>query len=218
MKSEGSVRAQLAKSKLVFWDFDGVIKDSLSVKTEAFEKLFLPYGQKIVQRVKQHHEANGGVSRFKKMPLYLFWACGEVTDEQVKKFCNAFSELVVQAVIDSPWVPGVLDYLANNHQTKYFVIVTATPQDEIDKILTALEIDDFFGEVFGAPAEKKDVIKSVLEEQKITPNQALMIGDTETDLLAAQTNLVPFLVRKTSLNLHLQRLYSGPQFTDLSCE
>ena len=29
-------------ARVIFWDFDGVIKDSVPVKTEAFRKIFLP--------------------------------------------------------------------------------------------------------------------------------------------------------------------------------
>ena len=188
----------------------------MSVKTLAFEKLFLVYGQKIAQKVKQHHEANGGMSRFEKMPLYLSWAGEVVRDELVGKFCNLFSHTVLQSVIDSPWVPGVYEYLSINHLEKYFVLVTATPQDEIEEILSVLEITQFFRQVFGAPTKKEDVIRSVLKEQKIAPDKALMIGDAETDLLAAKANQVPFILRRTDLNRSLQEKFEGISFSDLT--
>lgn len=208
----------LGASRIIFWDFDGVIKDSISVKTLAFEKLFMPYGQKIVRKVKTHHEANGGVSRFEKMPLYLLWAGENLSDELVDKFCNLFSHAVLQSVINSPWVPGVYEYLSENYKEKYFVLVTATPQDEIETILSSLEINQFFRQVFGAPTSKGDAIRSVLKEQKMMPDKALMVGDADTDLIAAQSNSIPFLLRKTPQNLHLQTSYDGPQFDELSYE
>ena len=33
--------------KMVIWDFDGVIKESIVIKSNAFEKLFQPFGEKI---------------------------------------------------------------------------------------------------------------------------------------------------------------------------
>jgi phosphoglycolate phosphatase-like HAD superfamily hydrolase len=218
MKIGDSPEVLIDRAELIFWDFDGVIKDSVSAKTSAFEKLFLPYGQKIVQKVKQHHEANGGVSRFEKMPLYLSWAGEDVSDELVDKFCNLFSEAVLQSVIESPWVPGVYEYLTSHHREKYFVLVTATPQGEIEKILFALEIDHFFRQIFGAPTKKEDAIRLVLEKQKGVPDDALMIGDAEADLQAAEANSILFLLRRTPQNLHLQNCYDGPQFDELSYE
>ena len=178
----------------------------------------MQYGQQIAQRVKDHHEANLGVSRFEKIPLYLRWAGEKVTHDLVEKFCNLFSEAVFQSVIDANWVPGVYEYLCCNYKEKYFVLVTATPQDEIEKILHVLKIAPFFREVFGAPAKKKDAIRKVLGKQEIMPSKALMIGDTETDLKAAEANLVPFLLRTTHLNRHLQSRYDCLQFNDLGYE
>jgi len=206
------------KTSLIFWDFDGVVKDSVDVKTEAYENLFLPYGVEIARHVRQHHEANGGVSRFDKIPLYLEWAGQSASTEQIEKCCQQFSQAVVQAVIDSPWVPGVHEYLEKHYMDQYFVLVTATPQDEIEKILGSLKLSHCFKEIFGAPTKKDLAIKEVLERLKCSPHEAVMVGDSESDLLAAQANSVPFLLRSTPLNARLQATYQGPIFDDLNDE
>ena len=59
------------KYDLIFWDFDGVIKESVSVKTDAYVELFSLYGSDICKQVRKHHLANGGMSRYDKIPLYL---------------------------------------------------------------------------------------------------------------------------------------------------
>lgn len=208
----------LRAASLIFWDFDGVIKDSVEVKTTAFERLFLPYGAEIARRVRRHHEANGGVSRFDKIPLYLTWAGEPANPAQVEAFCDLFSQAVLQAVIDAPWVPGVCEYLLRHCAEQYFVLVTATPQEEIEQILAALELTHCFREVHGAPTKKASAIEAVLARQKCAPERALMIGDAETDLRAAQANAVPFLLRRTPLNLSVQASYGGPMFYDLNDE
>lgn len=208
----------LRAAPLIFWDFDGVIKDSVEVKTAAFERLFLPYGAEIARRVRQHHEANGGVSRFDKIPLYLAWAGEQASPAQVAAFCERFSQAVLQGVIDAPWVPGVREYLLEHCSKQYFVLVTATPQEEIEQILAALELTHCFREVHGAPTKKASAIGVVLARQKCTPEQALMVGDAETDRQAAQANAVPFLLRRTPLNLSIQASHGGPMFDDLNDE
>lgn len=208
----------MKKCRVLFWDFDGVIKDSVDVKTEAYVSLFLPYGREVATLVRQHHESHGGVSRFDKIPLYLLWAGELATPERIAEFCGRFSSLVLQAVIDSPWVPGVREYLLLNSFRQYFVLVTATPQDEIQKILESLDISQCFREVHGAPKQKTIAIKEVLSRLKCSPANALMIGDAETDLKAAQANSVPFLLRRTSLNLSIQTTHNGPMFENLNHE
>jgi phosphoglycolate phosphatase-like HAD superfamily hydrolase len=208
----------LAQMHVVFWDFDGVIKDSVAVKSVGFEQLFLPYGQEVASRVRQHHEANGGVSRFDKMPVYLSWAGLPATAGNVQKFCERFSQLVQQAVIDAAWVPGVREYLLARHGSQHFVLVTATPQKEIESILHTLDIAQCFRQVYGAPASKTTAIGVVLAHLKCRAEYALMIGDSDADFDAAHANQVSFLLRRTALNQALQQRHVGPAFDGLNLE
>lgn len=125
-------------SKLYFWGFDGVIKDSVNVKTQAYFHLFEPFGLGVAERVRQHHEANGGMSRFDKLPIYLQWAGLEPNKTTVNEYCERFSQKVLQGVIDAPWVAGVEQYLRSNSHQQVFILVSATPQDELEHILHAL--------------------------------------------------------------------------------
>lgn len=196
--------------QLVFWDFDGVIKDSVEVKSVAFERLFLSYGKDVAGKVRLHHEAHGGVSRYEKMPIYLGWADEPVNAARVHEFCQRFSELARQAVIDSAWVPGVREYLQAQHERQHFVLISATPQEEMEQILLALEIYPFFREVHGAPKSKTLAIRDVLQRMGCPSDKVLVVGDSETDLAAAEANRVMFLLRRTALNQFLQERHRGP--------
>jgi len=195
---------QLKQSKTIFWDFDGVIKDSVTVKSDSFEQLFLPYGKEIAAKVRSHHEANGGISRFDKLPIYLKWAGQILTIELIEEYAEKFSQLVKQKVIDSEWVPGILDYLDKNYTCQKFYIITAAPQQEIEEILLALKINHYFKDVIGSPVEKWKAVKKLLYRDKITPDQSIMIGDAITDYNAAIKNEIHFILRKTDLNKNLQ--------------
>ena len=191
--------------KTIFWDFDGVIKDSVWVKSDAFEKLFLPYGKEFARKVRKHHEDNGGMSRFDKLPLYLKWAGLEPSQTLIKEYAENFSILVKQTVIDSEWVRGVLIYLQKNCKKQQFFLVTATPQEEIEAILNALKITEYFSEVIGSPTPKNEAIKMLLDRYNIESGKAVMIGDSISDYMAATENQVKFVLRKTKLNKLLQQ-------------
>jgi HAD superfamily hydrolase (TIGR01549 family) len=201
-------------SKVVFWDFDGVIKDSVEVKSIAFEKLFSIYGSKISRKIREHHEKNGGVSRFDKIPLYMSWTNELVTNEGVQKFCNQFSLLVKQSVIDSPWVPGFLEFIGSNHNKQKHILVTATPKDEIEEILEKLDIKHFFYKVYGSPVLKKDAIFMELNNLAIEPKNAIMLGDSNSDYKAAKNNGILFILRCTDLNKDLQKICKDNTFKD----
>lgn len=206
----------LMNSKLYFWDFDGVIKDSVDVKTQAYFQLFEPFGLDVAERVRQHHEANGGMSRFDKLPIYLQWAGLKPSEIKVDEYCERFSQQVLQGVIDAPWVAGVEQYLRSNSWQQVFVLVSATPQDELEHILHVLDITKCFSGVYGAPTRKQDAIRNTLLARGIDPSESLMIGDAQADLDAAVANQVPFLLRRHSSNNKVFATYTGTSVEDFT--
>jgi len=195
--------------KSLFFDFDGVIKDSVEVKSEAFYDLFLPFGKKVAKMVRKHHEDNGGMSRYDKLPLYLEWAGQPIDQKTIKECASKFSEKVTWRVIDSPWVCGVQDYLQNNHSQQFYLI-TATPQKEIEIILKALKINNRFKEVIGSPTSKDAAVKRIMDQHQLEATDCAMVGDAKSDYKAAKSNDISFVLRKTNLNRNLQ--------TQLECE
>ena len=206
----------LTRARLVFWDFDGVVKESVGVKTEAFMALFAPFGEDVAARVRAHHLANGGMSRLEKMPVYLEWAGQPVTAATIDACCRQFSELVLRSVVAAPWVPGVNQYLRNNRHGQQFVMVSATPQQEIEETLIAIDLDHCFSDVFGAPTRKDNAIRRVLFSQGLPDSACLMVGDATADLDAARRNGVPFLLRRHPDNHHVFRDYDGAFVEDFS--
>lgn len=195
----------IKKAKIIFWDFDGVIKESVSVKSDAFEKLFQPFGIEIAKKVKRHHEKNGGMSRYKKLPIYLDWAGKESSESLVSEYEKKFSDLVINEVINSPWVSGVLEYLKIHANKQKFFIVTATPHQEILLILKELQIKELFEEVIGSPISKQVAISQLINKYSISTDEAIMIGDSSNDYYAAIKNEVQFILRKTEFNKNLQK-------------
>jgi phosphoglycolate phosphatase-like HAD superfamily hydrolase len=206
----------LRAASLVFWDFDGVIKESLTVKADGFERLFLPFGQEVANRVRKHHESHTGISRYEKMPLYLDWAGLPSTTDKVEEFCERFSQLVRVAVIEADWVPGVPEYLRAECRRQQFVLLTATPQREIEEILRSLALEGCFREVFGAPTSKPSAIKDVLMRSPFSSDRVLVVGDSESDVKAAEINGLACLLRSTTFNEDLRRTFRGPTFECLS--
>lgn len=214
--SKAQVPKLLQDARLVFWDFDGVIKESIGAKTEGFRWLVRSAGPKVCNRVQQHHESNGGVSRYDKIPLYLKWADMPTNARTVQRACVEFSEYVTDAVINSPWVPGVPEYLRNNLSSQVFILVTATPSEEIRQILGQLNLLPCFSDVFGAPTPKGDAVAYSLNHHQTTSDRAVFVGDSVTDHEAAISNCVPFLLRRHSLNRHLSSSLRESSFDNLS--
>ena len=58
------------KIKNIFFDFDGVIAESVNAKTEAFREMYIEHGTEIANKVVDYHINHGGVSRFEKFKYY----------------------------------------------------------------------------------------------------------------------------------------------------
>ena len=201
--------SKITASKIVFWDFDGVIKDSVEVKTRAFKELFKKFGADVVRKVGNHHTANGGMSRFEKIPIYLFWAGEDQSQRNVDLYCDKFAYIVEDEVVASDWVPGIQEILKNLSGIPN-ILVTATPQEEIQRILQRLTITNSFSLIFGAPTTKTEGIKTALEKYRIKPEDSIMIGDARADFQAATNCGTNFLLRRTPENLISMPDYDGP--------
>lgn len=202
----------LRRFKLIFWDFDGVIKESLEVKASAFEKLFIEFGENICSKIISHHFANGGISRYKKIPIYLRWCEIKSDEETIDYYCEKFSQIVINKVVDSNWVEGVQSFLKDNFQEFKFIMITATPRYEIEIILKKIGIEKYFQEIFGSEISKSEAINICLKNYRIKFDKALFIGDSESDFKAAMNNNISFLLRETKYNATWKKKYNIPNF------
>ena len=182
-------------SKIIFFDFDGVILDSVEAKTEAFRKLFSPYGAKIVQKVVDYHLSNGGMSRFQKFEYYYRELLGRRLPEKEKESLNrAFSRDVMEGVLAADFVPGALVYLQSLYASSVTtVLISATPEPELFDILIRRDLMRFFDEVHGAPKEKARVMEECLIRYAVKPCESLFYGDAVNDLNASLEVKVPFV-------------------------
>ncbi len=191
------------KYALIFFDFDGVIKESVSVKMDVFVELFKPYGNDVCNKVRQHHLENGGMSRFIKIPLYLKWAKITPTQKKVDELCAKFSSIVKNKVINSEWVLGVENFLHVNKGKCIFIIVSATPQGELEDICKSLKLNRFFSKYYGSPATKSNSIRVSMYDYGVLAESCLMVGDAQADIDAAKDNNINFIFRRHQYNQNL---------------
>lgn len=199
----------------IFFDFDGVIAESVHVKTQAFYKLYLPYGEEIADKVVEHHRANGGVSRFEKFRIYHERFLGKDIDEdKVEELAKQFSNLVMDGVVESPEVPGVGQFLEKYYETLDFWVITGTPTKEIKQIVSRRELNKYFIELCGSPTQKPEWANYLLEKYELDPNKTLFLGDSLSDYKGAKASGTHFALRDYEENEELFSDYTGLRFSD----
>lgn len=182
--------------EIIFFDFDGVIVESIDIKTNAFAKLFESEGKDAVKKVIDYHLRNMGVSRYDKFRyIYREILKRPLDDKRFEMLCNEFAAIVVDDVIEAPYVKGAREFLENGTSKYKCFIVSATPQREIEEILQKRNIRHFFKAVYGSPFKKMDAVKDILVKEAVEPVNAVYIGDALSDYIAAKDNSVNFIAR-----------------------
>jgi len=183
------------KWEAVFFDFDGVILNSVDVKTKSFAKMFREYGPEVEKKVVEYHLANGGVSRFDKFRYYYEEILNKPVNEKIiKKLSKQFSNLVVDGVLASPFISGAKESLENLKRKKTSCyVVSATPHEEINLIVEKKELKGYFEEIHGSPRKKWEICQEIIGRENYNPQNCLFIGDAMSDYEAAQKTGVNFL-------------------------
>lgn len=177
-----------------FFDFDGVLVDSVEVKTKAFAKLFETFGDDVVTQVVNHHRHHGGMTRVEKFRFYhRNFLKRDLDDEELDKLCHRFAQLVVDEVIAAPEIRGAEVFLQQYSQHIPCFVISATPEDEIKLIVKGRGWSDYFKEVRGAPESKENNLEKLLKYYRLMASQCLYFGDAHHDYVAATKWGVNFL-------------------------
>jgi HAD superfamily hydrolase (TIGR01549 family) len=182
--------------RALIFDFDGVIVESEHIKTRAFQTLYRQHGPEVVAAVVAYHEANGGISRRKKIRHCHESLLGTDLDgAKLEALCRWFSALVEDEVVQCDWVPGAREVLASQSKRRPLFVVSGTPQDELTRIVERRGLAEWFTEVHGSPPEKATTIRSILARHGLDPHTVLFVGDAAADWRAARETGVRFIGR-----------------------
>jgi HAD superfamily hydrolase (TIGR01549 family) len=179
----------------IILDFDGVILESVTIKTEAFRSLF-SFSPAHVDEIVQFHIDNGGLSRFDKFRhIYTIILKEDLPQEKFEALSGRFSELVEEAVAKTPFVEGVPEFLEYASERFLLYIVSATPEDELKRIVHQRGIDRFFQGICGSPAKKKNHILRIVRENCLNLRDVIFVGDAANDWEAARQCGIRFVGR-----------------------
>jgi phosphoglycolate phosphatase-like HAD superfamily hydrolase len=179
----------------IILDFDGVILESVDVKTNAFRQLF-SFTPEYVEEIVRYHIENGGMSRFEK--FYHIYSCilkEPLSDKRFNELSQQFSDLVYKAILTTPFVAGSLEFITECYRTYPLHIVTATPDTEIQQIVSARHLEPYFVSVYGSPTTKVAAIEKILKNRGTPLSSVIFIGDSKNDWQAAVTTGVRFIGR-----------------------
>jgi len=188
-------RIAVADFDAVVFDFDGVIIESADIKTGVFARLFEHHPDHLPE-ILALHERLGGISRFVKFEMIHRDILGiPYTDADRDRLGHRCVELVLDAVLTCPMVPGAEATLAALRGKRSSFVASGTPEEELLHICDRRELTGWFAEIHGSPRTKPEIVRDVCARHGLAPEAMLFIGDAWSDYEAALETGMTFLGR-----------------------
>ena len=182
------------KYDAIVFDFDGTLVQSNEIKKWAFGKLYEKYGEDFVRLVTDYHVEHAGISRFVKFRHFHEHLLGlAYNDELGKNLSHNYSQLVFDAIVEAPYVEGAVKFLEKYYQQIPLFVASATPEEELRKIIFRRGMSRYFSNIYGSPATKNEILRLILSNHSWPPERVLMVGDSLADLEGAQSIKTDFM-------------------------
>ena len=177
-------------------DFDGIIVESIPLKTVALRKIFSFAPPEHLDEIIAFHLENGGMSRYDKFRhIYANILDEPLTPEQEERLADEYVGLIFDAMLTVPYVHGAEDLLRDCSRMLPLYIVSATPEAEMHEIARRRDLTKYFVRIYGSPKTKAECIREILDETGGSPAEALFVGDAPNDWQAACETGVRFVAR-----------------------
>lgn len=189
---------KLSNFKTLVFDCDGVILNSNQVKTDAFYKAALPYGEALAEQLVDYHVSHGGISRYTKFEYFLKnivpkdIVAKESFESQLKTLLTKYAQLVRQGLLECEVAPGLKELRKLTRNTKW-LIVSGGDQAELNEIFLKRNLSHLFdGGIYGSPDTKDEILNREIKNSSITL-PALFLGDSKYDYEAASKAKLDFI-------------------------
>ncbi len=177
-------------------DFDGVLVDSVKIKSAAFQSLYADQPAEIQERVMDYHRGNDGISRLVKIRHCHETILGVALSEaELTRLAKRYTAMVEDAVVTAPWVPGARALLEGHVDGVPRFVVSGTPEEEVKRIAERRGMTSWLVEIRGSPPGKADIVRDLIARYRLAPDRCLFVGDAMADWRAAHETGVPFVGR-----------------------
>jgi HAD superfamily hydrolase (TIGR01549 family) len=180
--------------EVIFWDFDGVILNSMPIRDKGFLHIFKEYpAEKVAQLLDFHHQ-NGGLSRYVKIRYFYEKILQEpISEEKVMELAQEFSHIMRQELANTELlIEDSLNFIKKYHSEKKFHIVSGSDEKELQFLCKELGIADYFVSIHGSPTPKKELVSRLIQAHGYSVENCVLIGDSINDYEAAVQNGINF--------------------------
>jgi phosphoglycolate phosphatase len=173
--------------RTIYFDLDGTLTDPKPGITGSIQYAL----KKLGRAVPSQDELTWCIGPPLHASLKMLTGTDALADQALQLYRERFSE--VGLFENSPY-QGIHDTLAAVAATgARMFVATSKPAVYAERIVAHFGLRDYFERVFGSEldgrrVDKRDLLAYALEEAKVDPRHAVMIGDRSHDVIGARTN------------------------------
>lgn len=183
-------------------DFDGTLVESNQIKDHAFETIFSDWPEH-TETMMRWHFAHNSIERREKFCYFIEEVLALTgRNDLIEKLTAKFGELTKAEIIGCPFVNGAEDFLEYIRSCYTVYLVSATPQTDLEQVIEAKGLNDYFKTVYGAPIKKTEALKKIMLSEKASVNEVLFIGDSPEDQQSAKDLGIRFIGRQSDRDLN----------------
>lgn len=185
----------IADYKILFWDFDGVIMDSMPIRDKGFIEVLKDFPEEQVAALVAFHQKNGGLSRYVKFRYFYEEILKQpITEEEVNRLSTQFSEIMLSLLIDETLlIEDSVQFIKQNFNKYTMHVVSGSDGKELNYICKELGLDKYFSSIHGSPTPKTQLVHDLIKEHGYNTDDCVLIGDSINDYDAASKNGISFM-------------------------
>lgn len=190
--------------KAIVFDFDGVILESATIKTDAFADVVKDYPKKQADAFVAYHMIHMGISRHVKFRYFIEEILKQPYSQKAEQeLADRFSEIVYSRVMECPFVPGAEEFLRRNYKAYELYIASGTPEEELMQIVEGRKLTPYFKKIYGTPMKKEEIVEKISDTFGYHKEEMVFVGDAITDINAAKNMGLQFIGRNTKDNIEV---------------
>lgn len=184
----------LKDKKAIFWDFDGVIINSMPIREKGFREVLSSYPTVEVEKLVDYHSKNAGLSRYVKFKHFFNHIRKEFNTEKLEaELAKKFSVIMKESLLDEKLlILEVINFINKNPNIKMH-IVSGSDGVELKYLCNNLRIQSLFISIEGSPTPKIKLVESLIQKFSYQKENVCLIGDSINDYQAAIINGIDFI-------------------------
>ncbi|NWO55582.1 HAD family hydrolase [Chromohalobacter israelensis] len=178
----------------VVFDCDGVILDSAGLKRNVFADFYRDQPPALYRAIIAYLSRGGGQPRDVKFHHIEAHILGRpISEARIRALSTQFAERAEAQVAQAPTIAGAIEFLDRWRGKIPLYLLSATPQEELRRVIKKRNLTDHFDDVLGAPPDKTNGLSTLMATHHYDPSRTVMVGDSYNDYRAARSNNTNFV-------------------------